>query len=178
MDPRVLIIIPAFNEEITIQWVVSELRRECPAYDLLVVNDASTDRTSHFARSTGCACVIDLPVNLGIGGAVQTGLKYASKYAYHCAVQFDADGQHRPEDVFKLVDMVLSDECDVAIGSRFVGDSRLHGTDLFRRMGIRFFEFLSIFLIKKRIRDHTSGFRAFSKTTIDFIMHEYPVDYP
>ncbi|MBN1926625.1 MAG: glycosyltransferase family 2 protein [Prolixibacteraceae bacterium] len=178
MRPKVLIIVPAYNEEITIGRVLSGLKDECPYFDIVVINDASEDDTSVIARNTGYAKVIDLPVNLGIGGAVQTGLRYASINGYDCAVQFDADGQHRPEDVKQLVELVLNNECDVAIGSRFVGESRLHETDLMRRIGIRIFEAFSLILIRKRIRDHTSGFRAFNHKTIDFIMHEYPVDYP
>lgn len=178
MKPRILIIIPAFNEEATILGVLDSLKKECPDYDLLVVNDASTDNTSMLARSIDGVVVVDLPVNLGIGGAVQTGLRYANRNNYNCAVQFDADGQHQACDVHLLVDMVLSGECDVAIGSRFVGESVIRGTDLVRRFGIRIFEFFSLLLIRKRIRDHTSGFRAFSQETIWFVMSKYPVDYP
>jgi glycosyltransferase involved in cell wall biosynthesis len=178
MGSKVLIIIPAFNEEATIITVIEELNRECPGYSLLVINDASSDNTSALARSTGLAKVIDLPVNLGIGGAVQSGLRYANRHNFDCAVQFDADGQHQASDVTTLVEMVLSGECDVAIGSRFIGDSKMYGTDILRRFGIKIFEIISILLIRKRIRDHTSGFRAFNKEAINFIMHEYPVDYP
>jgi glycosyltransferase involved in cell wall biosynthesis len=178
MSKRVLIIIPAFNEEATIVDVIKGLKQQCPDYDILVINDASTDNTSLLARSIGTVSVVDLPVNLGIGGAVQTGLRYAHRKNYDCAVQFDGDGQHRAEDVSLLVNMVLTGECDVSIGSRFVGDSKMIGTDFFRRIGIRIFEIFSLLLIRKRIRDHTSGFRAFNREAVDFIMHEYPVDYP
>lgn len=178
MEPKVLIIIPAYNEEATILRVIEGLYKVCPSYKILVINDASSDNTSLLAHSTGLATVVDLPVNLGIGGAVQTGLRYANRHHFDCAVQFDADGQHQPSDVSRLVDLVLSDECDVAIGSRFIGDSKMYGTDIFRRFGIKIFEIISILLIRKRIRDHTSGFRAFNKDTISFIMREYPVDYP
>jgi glycosyltransferase involved in cell wall biosynthesis len=178
MNSNVLIIIPAFNEEATIVSVIEGLKSECPGYSILVVNDASSDKTSALARSTHSAIVVDLPINLGIGGAVQTGLRYASRHHYNCAVQFDADGQHKASDVSMLTELVLSGECDVAIGSRFVGDTKMYGTDVFRRFGIRIFEFASILLIRKRIRDHTSGFRAFNQEAINFIMREYPVDYP
>jgi glycosyltransferase involved in cell wall biosynthesis len=178
MNSKVLIIIPAYNEEATIVDVLKGLHKECPDYDILVINDASIDNTSNLAKLTKLAKVVDLPVNLGIGGAVQTGLRYAERMDYDCALQFDADGQHRPEDVVLLVKMVLSGECDVAIGSRFVGNSKLSGTDLIRRLGIKIFEIFSLLLIRKRIMDHTSGFRAFSKKALSFIMKEYPVDYP
>jgi glycosyltransferase involved in cell wall biosynthesis len=178
MDSRVLIIIPAYNEEATIVPVIQGLNTECPGYSILVVNDASSDNTSALARATCLVKVVDLPVNLGIGGAVQTGLRFANRHNFDCAIQFDADGQHQASDVPLLVNMVLSGDCDVAIGSRFVGDSKMYGTDILRRFGIRIFEIISILLIRKRIRDHTSGFRAFNKEAIQFIMREYPVDYP
>ncbi|MBP7506738.1 MAG: glycosyltransferase family 2 protein [Prolixibacteraceae bacterium] len=178
MDPKVLIIIPAYNEEATITSVIESLLYECPAYDCIVVNDASTDKTSELAKRIKNTIVVDLPVNLGIGGAVQTGLKYAAKNNYDCAVQFDADGQHQAKDVKVLVDLVLSGECDVCIGSRFVGDNKTKNSDFLRRIGIKVFEILSLFIIRKRIRDHTSGFRAFNKKVVSFIVHEYPVDYP
>jgi glycosyltransferase involved in cell wall biosynthesis len=178
MDKKVLIIIPAFNEESTIATVLSDLKLQCPAFDVLVVNDASCDKTAEIARSVEKVRVVDLPVNLGIGGAVQTGLKFANRNGYDCAIQFDADGQHKAADVGKLVRILLRGKYDVVIGSRFVGNNRMHETDYMRRMGILIFEYFSLILIRKRIKDHTSGFRAFNKKAVDFIVHEYPVDYP
>ncbi|HKM92609.1 MAG TPA: glycosyltransferase family 2 protein [Prolixibacteraceae bacterium] len=178
MKPKVLIVVPAFNEEETIEPVLNDLNTECPDFDILVVNDSSKDNTSQIAKSTCLAQVIDLPVNLGIGGAVQTGFKYAYRNNYDCVLQFDADGQHRAADVSRLVNLVLSNKCDVAIGSRFVSKNRTKETDLLRRVGIMLFEMLSLLLIGKRVRDHTSGFRAFNRSSLAFIMHEYPVDYP
>lgn len=178
MNFRALVVIPAFNEKDTIEMVLRNINETCSDFDILVINDSSVDNTSEIAKSTKLAAVVDLPLNLGIGGAVQTGIKYAVRNNYDCLIQFDADGQHRAEDISKLVDMVKSGECDVAIGSRFVGGSKLFDSDFLRRIGIRFFEAISLVLIQKRIRDHTSGFRAFNKKTIQFIEHEYPVDYP
>lgn len=178
MNENVLVVVPAYNEEATIKDVIADINTECPHYDILVVNDASRDRTSAFAKESGKAQVIDLPVNLGIGGAVQTGFKYAFNNNYDCVVQFDGDGQHRACDLSRLVNLVLSKKCDVAIGSRFVTKKKARETDLLRRLGIMLFEFLSLILIGKRVRDHTSGFRAFNRESLTFIMHEYPVDYP
>lgn len=178
MNRKVLIIVPAYNEEDTIVSVLNNVHNVNPDYHILVINDASRDSTSELAKSTGLANVIDLPINLGIGGAVQTGLKYAYYNNFEYAVQFDADGQHNAKDIPLLIGMLRKGECDVAVGSRFVGESKLFESDLFRRLGIRIFEFFSLILIQKRIRDHTSGFRAFTRKTIQFIMHEYPVDYP
>lgn len=178
MKSKVLIVVPAFNEEETIESVLKDLQSECPDYDILVVNDSSKDNTAEIAKKTNLAQVIDLPVNLGIGGAVQTGFKYAHRNHYDCVVQFDADGQHRAKDVSRLVNLVLLNKCDVAIGSRFVSKKRAKETDLLRRIGIILFEMLSLLLIGKRVRDHTSGFRAFNRSSLTFVMHEYPVDYP
>jgi glycosyltransferase involved in cell wall biosynthesis len=178
MDQKVLVVVPAYNESETIEQVLFKIKAKCPEYDVLVVNDASTDNTSELAKSTGMAEVVDLPVNLGIGGAVQTGFKYAYKHKYEYVVQFDADGQHKASDIHKLIHLVKSGKCDVAIGSRFVSTKKLKRNFTLRRLGIRIFEFLSLLLIGKRIRDHTSGFRAFNKRSLYFIMHEYPVDYP
>jgi glycosyltransferase involved in cell wall biosynthesis len=178
MDYKVLIIVPAYNEQETITDVLEELTHECPDFDIVVINDASRDNTSMLAKQTGMAQVIDLPVNLGIGGAVQTGFKYAYKHNYNCVVQFDADGQHKASDLIKLVKLVKKGICDVAIGSRFISKNKLKNTTSLRRTGIRIFELLSLILIGKRIRDHTSGFRAFNAKSLSFIMHEYPIDYP
>lgn len=178
MKPKVLVVVPAYNEQETIQEVILDINTECPDYDILVVNDASRDQTSALAKASGLAQVVDLPVNLGIGGAVQTGFKYAYKHHYDCVVQFDGDGQHRACDLARLVNLVLSQKCDVAIGSRFVSNKRAKETDFLRRIGIIIFEFMSLLLIGKRVRDHTSGFRAFNRKSLTFIMHEYPVDYP
>jgi glycosyltransferase involved in cell wall biosynthesis len=178
MSDKVLIIIPAYNEESTIAKVLTDLKEQCAAFDLLVINDASHDKTSEIAKTFDGVKVVDLPVNLGIGGAVQTGLKYASRHNYTCAVQFDGDGQHKAADVERLVRLVLRGKYDVVIGSRFVGKKKMHETDFLRRIGIKVFEYFSLVLIRKRITDHTSGFRAFNKRAVDFIVHEYPVDYP
>lgn len=175
---KILIIVPAFNEEANIGQVIQKLQHEDRDWDILVVNDSSTDSTGKIARSAGQVNVIDLPFNLGIGGSVQTGFRFARKNSYDFALQFDGDGQHSAEEIYKLLDIVMSGEADVAIGSRF---SRKHGgfkSSLSRRMGIRIFEWFSFLLIRQRITDHTSGFRAYNQKAIYFLADHYPSDYP
>lgn len=174
-----LIIIPAYNESTTIQCIIDALRKENNNWDLLVVNDGSSDNTSILAKATAKAKVIDLPYNLGIGGAVQTGFKYARAHNYKYAIQVDGDGQHTVTDVSRVLDIVQSGKADVGIGSRFnERDSKNYGVHWFRRLGIWMFKILSIILIRQRITDHTSGFRAFNEKAISFLADNYPIDFP
>lgn len=175
---KILIIVPAFNEADNIRGVIHKLHNENEDWDVLVINDASSDDTSLIARETGLAEVINLPFNLGIGGCVQTGFRYARNKDYDFALQFDGDGQHSAEEIYKLLEIVISDEADVAIGSRF---SRKHDgfkSSLLRRMGIRIFEWFSYLLIQQHITDHTSGFRAYNRKSVYFLAEYYPSDYP
>lgn len=174
-----LIIIPAYNESDTIVSLIKELHDTNEDWDILVVNDGSVDNTGKIARKTGLAHVIDLPYNLGIGGAVQTGFKYACYNDYAYAIQVDGDGQHTPNDVQKVLDIVQSGEADVGIGSRFNSKTdKNYGVHWLRRLGIWIFKILSIILIRQKITDHTSGFRAYNRLTICFLAHNYPIDFP
>lgn len=175
---KTLIIIPVYNEEENIESVIRNLVNEHQSWDILVVNDASTDRSSTIAKTTGHAIVVDLPYNLGIGGGVQTGFKYARNYGYEYALQFDGDGQHKVEEIYKLLELVQRGEADVAIGSRFNQKHEGFKSSPVRRLGIRIFEWFSYFLIRQRITDHTSGFRAFNRKAIEFLADNYPSDYP
>ncbi len=176
---KVLIIIPAYNEAENIDSVIRQLNEAGKdKWDLLVVNDASKDDTSRIAKSTGMAQVVDLPFNLGIGGGVQTGFKFARVYGYDFALQFDGDGQHKVEEIPKLLEIVQSGAADVAIGSRFNQKHDGFRSSSIRRLGIRIFEWFSFLLIRQRITDHTSGFRAFNREAIHFLAENYPSDYP
>lgn len=175
---KILIIVPAYNEAENIREVISVLHRENGNWDIVVVNDASTDQTGAIARDTGLVSVIDLPFNLGIGGCVQTGFKYARRNDYEVALQFDGDGQHSAQEIHKLLHLVLQGEADVAIGSRFSQKHNGFKSSLFRRIGIRIFEWFSYMLIHQRITDHTSGFRAYNRKAIHFLAENYPSDYP
>jgi glycosyltransferase involved in cell wall biosynthesis len=175
---RTLIIVPAFNEAENIESVIRSLNAKNRDWDIVIINDASTDNTSEIAKSTKMAYVVDLPVNLGIGGSVQTGFKFAKQKGYDIALQFDGDGQHQVEEIEKLLQIIMNDEADVAIGSRFNKKHEGFKSSVLRRVGIKIFEWLSFLLIRQRITDHTSGFRAFNKKAIHFLAVNYPSDYP
>jgi glycosyltransferase involved in cell wall biosynthesis len=177
-NKKILIIVPAFNEASSIVHVIDLLHSVNLNWDILVINDCSEDNTGELARSTGKALVIDLPINLGIGGCVQTGFKFAKKNNYDVALQFDGDGQHKICQIKKIIDPILSDEADMVIGSRFCKRHFGFKSTSMRRIGIKLFEIVNSFLIKQRITDNTSGFRAYNKKAISFFAGHYPHDYP
>jgi len=170
-------IVPAFNEEASLPAVLRSLRVDAADFDIVVVNDGSTDGTSAAARSFAGVKVVDLPANIGIGGAVQTGFLFARAGGYDLAVQVDGDGQHRPSEIAKIAAPVLSGAADAAIGSRFVQKATFRGSP-FRRAGIRIFQALNALLLGERITDSTSGFRAFNRRAIEVLSVTYPDDYP
>lgn len=174
----ILVIVPAYNEEKNIGRVIEDLKSVALDLDILIVNDGSPDNTSAVARSTGKAMVVDLPKNLGIGGAVQTGFKYASRNGYRIAIQFDGDGQHIAGEIHKLLGALENRGANMAIGSRFLQKHEGFRSTFVRRIGIRLFMVINSLLIGQRITDNTSGFRAYDRKTIDFLARYYPVDYP
>jgi len=173
-----LIIVPAYNEGHSIVRVIEDLRGIDKEMDILVVNDGSADSTSAQARGTGQALVVDLPKNLGIGGAVQTGFKYAARNGYGTAIQFDGDGQHLAEEISKLLIKMKQDGANMVIGSRFLEKHTGYRSTFVRRLGIRLFEGLNSMVIRQRITDNTSGFRAYDRPVIEFLALHYTVDYP
>ena len=173
---RVLVIIPAYNEAASLPAVIQDLRAFYPVADPLVVNDGSTDETVRVARSFGVQ-VLDLPYNLGIGGAVQTGLLYAVRERYDYAVQFDGDGQHRADQLAALLAPVITGRADVAIGSRFLLPNA-YKVPLARRCGIAIFRAVNALIVGQTITDNTSGFRAYGRDALTFLAREYPHDYP
>jgi len=170
-----VVIIPAYREEITIGGIVSNIRQQFP-YDVLVVNDDSPDGTSAAARNAG-ATVLDLPCNLGIGGAVQTGLQYARDRGYDIVVRIDGDGQHEVEDIPKVLEPILAGRADAVIGSRFLGETEYRGS-IPRIFGIRFFRLLVNVTTGYRVTDPTSGFFAINRRLIAFYSDHFPSDYP
>lgn len=174
---RTLVIIPAYNEEKSIGHVIRSIKSCHPELDIVVINDGSVDRTSEVARATGFARVIDLPVNVGIGGAVQTGYLLAAREGYDIAIQIDADGQHNPADVGKIVKQIARGEADCCVGSRFLAQTG-YRSSVSRRLGIRFFSWLLHLLVGQKITDPTSGFRAVNRSVIREFAHYYPDDYP
>ncbi len=177
MKKRILIVVPSFNEEKNVPVVIEDIRTSLPECDILVVNDCSTDNTSRVVRETKGAKVVDLPYNLGIGGAVQTGFKYAARNDYDYAVQVDGDGQHIAAEVVKLIDTMDKAGCDMVIGSRFL-DVESFRTTAVRRVGIRVFYILYKLLARISVTDGTSGFRAYNRRCIKFLSDNYPDDYP
>ena len=176
---RVLAIVPAFNEERSLPAVVAGLRRSAPAVDVCLVDDGSTDGTADVARSLGVT-VLSLPVNLGIGGAVQTGYRWARDHGYDVAVQVDGDGQHDATYLPALVDAVGAGHAALAIGSRFAGP-RIEGafrSTWPRRAGIRYLSWMLRLRCGARVTDPTSGFRAAGRQAIELFARSYPPDYP
>ena len=172
-----LVIVPAFNESDSIEGVIRDLQGINLQLDILVVNDGSGDATSAKAKAAG-GLVVDLPKNLGIGGAVQTGFKFANRNDYQYAVQFDGDGQHIAAEIPKLLDHLNSKNANMVIGSRFIEKHGGYRSTFARRLGIKVFEGLNSLLIGQRVTDNTSGFRAYDQSAIAFLAQHYPVDYP
>ncbi|MGA3173369.1 MAG: glycosyltransferase family 2 protein [Syntrophorhabdales bacterium] len=175
MQRRVAVIVPAFNEEQTIGSVIRGVKGLGAEYEVIVVNDCSGDNTTRNAEAEG-ATVIELPVNLGIGGAVQTGVKYALAAGFDACVQVDGDGQHPPSEIPKLVEPLFGGGVDMVVGSRFLGGT--YKVPFMRAFGIRI---ISLFLRAStgvRFKDTTSGFRAFSRPVMAFFARSYPQDYP
>lgn len=172
---KVLIVIPAYNEEENIQTVINEVFETNDMLDVVVINDGSKDETLEKAKKTK-AKVIDLPNNLGIGGAVQTGMLYAKKNQYDIAVQLDGDGQHDPKYISKMVQKV-EEGYDMVIGSRFVQKTGYQQT-FFRMLGINITSLLIKQITGVKIHDTTSGFRAVNKEIIEEFARQYPYDYP
>ncbi|MEH1056807.1 glycosyltransferase family 2 protein [Micromonospora sp. CPCC 206171] len=170
---RVLIIIPALNESGSIAEVVGEVRGELPGVDVLVVDDGSTDRTAAVAAAAG-ARVAKLPYNLGVGGAMRLGYRYARDNDYDVAIQIDADGQHDPRYVPKLVDLL--DDTDLVIGARFAGegDYTVRGP---RRWAMVMLSAVLSKVAKTRLTDTTSGFRAANRRVIEMFAGWYPAEY-
>lgn len=173
---KVLVIIPCYNEEENIERVVSDLRRAAPDVDYLIVNDCSTDRSAAICRENGFS-YLSLPINLGIGGGVQSGYLYAKENDYDITVQMDGDGQHDPCYLQTVIAPVARGELDMCIGSRFLKKEGFQ-TSFMRRMGIRILSTLLRVLCGVRILDVTSGFRACSKELTAFYAENYAQDYP
>jgi glycosyltransferase involved in cell wall biosynthesis len=174
-EPRCLIIIPAFNERQSVGKLVRRLRRLEPCYDVLVIDDGSTDDTVRQVPKE--VAVVSLPFNLGIGGAMQTGYRYAALHGYDIAIQVDGDGQHRPSEVHKLVHELQTSGADMVVGSRFLRATKFRQS-VTRMTGIRVLSTWIRMLCGLRITDCTSGFRAANHKVIRAFAHWYPEDYP
>ena len=168
MRSRLLLIIPAYNEADNIERVVESLRTEYPQYDYVVVNDGSKDRTAEICREKGYR-LISLPVNLGLAGAFQTGMKYAEKYGYEYAMQYDGDGQHDPKYIAAMLDLAVKEQCDIVIGSRFVTERKPWSA---RMLGSRVIAACIALTTGRRIKDPTSGMRLFNRRMIELLANQ------
>lgn len=173
---KVLLIIPAYNEEQNLPALLDELTLQYPQYDYLVINDCSKDSTLDILKRRK-ATYLDLPVNLGIGGGVQAGYIYALENDYDVAVQMDGDGQHLPSYLDAIILPVLNGEADSVIGSRFLNNEGFQSSKL-RRVGIKFLSALIYVVTGNRILDVTSGFRAVNRKCIEIFAKTYAQDYP
>lgn len=171
-----LVIIPAFNEEGNLEKTIRDIKENAPAFDYVIINDCSTDGTLAMCRRHGFS-YLNLPVNLGIGGAVQTGYRYAYYHGYDIAVQFDGDGQHSASYLPEMVEQLEETESDMVIGSRFITKEGFQSSSL-RRLGIRYFTLLIRLLTGKKITDPTSGMRMINRKLMEKFTEEYPKDYP
>lgn len=173
---KILIIIPAYNEQDNIQKVVDELTEHYPEYDYLVVNDCSVDRTEEILVERNYRH-ITLCNNLGIGGAVQSGYMYATQHHYDIAIQLDGDGQHNPADIPALIAPIVNQQADIVIGSRFI-EKRGFQTTALRRMGNHFLGRIIRLCCGVEATDTTSGFRASNRKANEFFVQNYAHDYP
>ena len=175
-DLRRLAIVPALNEQTSVGRVIDELRAFDPGVEIVVVDDGSVDGTAGVAADRG-AHVIRLPFNLGIGGAVQTGFRYAFERGFDVAMQVDGDGQHDPGQLPLILEPLLDGEADVVVGSRFSGEGAYRSTAT-RRIGIGLFARVVSAIVRQRVTDTTSGFRAVNRKGIALFAADYPHDYP
>jgi len=174
---RSIAVVPAHNEAGAIGAVIDGIRSLDGSFDIVVIDDGSTDGTAAIAASHGAA-VVRLPFNLGIGGAVQTGFKYALEHGYQLAVRLDGDGQHDPAELTKLLGPLERGEADIVTGSRFASGDGYYRPRLARRIGITWFARLVSVLTRQRVTDTTSGFQALNRRGIILFAEDYPNDYP
>ncbi len=177
---KIAAIIPAYNEENSIGNVVKSIHsidtENLFIIDAVVVNDCSKDTTSDIIARINCI-PLNLPINLGIGGAVQTGFKYAFENDYDYAIQVDGDGQHPADEIVKLLKCAIDNNADVIIGSRFIEKEGFQSSAI-RRFGINYFKLLNKFLVNKVVTDSTSGFRLINKKVLEKVSEYYPDEYP
>lgn len=171
-----LIIIPAYNEEANIERTVTAIEQNAKGFDYVIINDCSTDSTRKICEKNGYN-IVNLPINLGIGGAVQTGYRYAYENNYDVAVQVDGDGQHDPEFLDKMAEYLMKHQLDMVIGSRFI-EKKGFQSSAARRVGIKFFTRLIKRMTGETITDPTSGLRMVGRQAMDLFSKDYPRDYP
>lgn len=172
-----LIIIPAYNEEAHIAKVLDDVKNSNPQADILVVNDGSSDNTSETAKQTG-VMVLDIPFNIGYGGAIQTGFHFATEYGYNFVITIDGDAQHDPYSAKNLIETMDRERADVVIGSRFIEGTYKMG--VLRKIGVRLFSAIAGFYTGMKFTDPTSGFQLLNRSVFSYLAkgNNYPLDYP
>lgn len=173
---HLVVVVPAFNEEASLGGLLAEIRAALPQVPMLVVSDGSKDRTVDVARSAGVR-VLDLPHNMGVGGAVQAGFQYAVRNGFSHVLRMDGDGQHPPAEAAKLIARMAESGADLVVGSRF-GATRECVSSRFRYAGIRTLALFLSLICRARISDPTSGFWLVSRPLLDYFARYYPTDYP
>ncbi|HEY1755158.1 MAG TPA: glycosyltransferase family 2 protein [Bryobacteraceae bacterium] len=173
---KLLILIPAYNEEGAIGGVVTEVRAVMPGVPVLVVDDCSADATTFLARNAG-ARVLALPHHLGLGGCVQAGYRLAYELGYQYVIRVDGDGQHDPRDIVKILEALEREDCEMAIGSRFVNGSGEHSSSV-RAVAIVFFRAVLRPILGKTVQDPTSGFVGVNRTALGLFSRSFPLEYP
>lgn len=173
---RSLVIIPAYNEELNIENTIHNLKEHAPDFDYVIINDCSKDSTLEVCKKNNYT-YLNLPINLGIGGAVQAGYRYAMNNGYDVAVQFDGDGQHDAAYLSAMREELEKTKADIVIGSRYINKEGFQSTGL-RRLGIRYFTGLIRFLTGHTVTDPTSGMRMAGRKVIEIFAGSYPKDYP
>ncbi len=173
---KILVIIPAYNEEGSIGQLVRDVREHVKGADILVVNDCSTDRTREVLESLEGVRHMTLPFNMGVGGAVLAGFNYFLENDYDVVLRMDGDGQHPPDQAGPLIE-AMAGGADAVVGSRYLGKEREYSSQM-RRMGINLLNALSSAILRKKFTDNTSGFRAYNRRAIQYLASDYPFDYP
>ena len=174
---RVLVVVPAFDEEESLPATLAEIRARAPGVDIVVVDDGSGDGTRDVARAAGVP-VLALPVNLGVGAALQTGFLHALEEGYDVAVQLDADGQHDPADLAKLLAPIEAGRANLSIGSRYVDGASGYHAPVLRRIGMVLFSALATAVTGRPLKDTTSGYRAYDRGVMELCRADFPQDYP
>ena len=172
---KILIVIPAYNEEDNITTVINELRDEYPSYDYVIVNDGSLDRTSRICKENGFN-LISLPINLGLSGAFQTGMKFAYRNGYDAALQFDADGQHDPAYIGAMVERMEQTDADIVIGSRNLSKDGYEGYTLLRKLASKAYIRCLAFAAGFKLSDSQCGFKGFRRETAQASFSECEVN--
>lgn len=176
LPDRGLLIIPAYNESLSLPWLLHEIQEAGLGLDVLVINDGSSDRTAQAVRVAGFS-VLDLSCNLGVGRAVQAGFQYADRHGYGFVVRIDGDGQHPPSEIPKLLDVATSSGVDLVVGSRFGLEQQIISTR-FRYAGVKALAFFLSLICRSRIHDPTSGFWLVRQPLLQYFANEFPADYP